>query len=312
MQILGAGSPRSAIPLFSQVIGSIPDGPEPHAMLALAYALDLQPEQAYSQARVAAGKREKEDRPGWECIAMGIADLTRHQPQEAETHFGRILNSAPKGTGIRNSAAQWMVLTFLLKGDAAKAMESLAQDSSAEARNGSSTAPLLWSVLVSAHEGSQDVAAKALKAVADKVAGSRRQAEGDTDLSACGEVELREAGIRAVRENQLVRAREVFATVRARNPSSGEGILWSGLVAAALGDWRQARTDLDAACQSGPRASQGLANHLTSVAAALEKDPRKMIGHILIGQRLLATNQASIAKPTVAIPEKIWLSDKLQ
>ena len=311
VQILGAGSPRSAIPLFTQVIGSIPDGPEPHAMLALAFALDFQPEQAYIQARVADGKRKKDDRPGWECVAMGIADLSRHQPQEAERHFARILRTAPATAGIRHSAAQWMVLTLLLKADTGKALELLAQESSGEARPCSSTAPLLWSVLVSGHEGNKDLAAKALKAVADNLAGAGKQTQGTKDLSACSEAELREVGARAVRENQLARARDVFAAMRTRNPTSGEAILWSALVSAAMGDWHEARRGLDAACQVGPRASQSLANHLTGVAAAFENDPRKMIGHILTGQRLSATNQGSIAKPAIATSEKVWLSDKL-
>jgi len=48
-QLLAAGSPKSAIPLLSQTVISTPDGPEPMAMLSLAYALDLQPERAIAE-----------------------------------------------------------------------------------------------------------------------------------------------------------------------------------------------------------------------------------------------------------------------
>ena len=79
-RFLAAGSPKSAIPFLTQTVTSTPDGPEPMALLSLAYALDLQPERAILQARKV---RRPPGNHGWEFVAVGIAKMTQHLPDEA-------------------------------------------------------------------------------------------------------------------------------------------------------------------------------------------------------------------------------------
>ena len=312
VQVLGAGSPRCAIPLFSQVIGSIPDGPEPHAMLAMAYALDLQPDPALKQANVARQKRKPAENPGWECVAAGIAALTQHRPAEAQKNFGQILTTAQRGSGIRNAAGLWMTLTLLLMGDSREAMALLEQESATDASAGRPVTPLLWSVMIYGHEGNTADAAKSLAALAQEVTVSRgAEAIQITDLSACTDLELRECGIVGVRQGRLKQAREMFAALHERTPGPGDVRVWLALVSAAQGDWRQAQDDLRVACQSGPRPSQSLANHLAGVAATFERNPQKMIGHILTGQRLAIFAPDVMPRPTEAQAEKVWASDNL-
>ena len=312
VQVLGAGSPRCAIPLFSQVIGSIPDGPEPHAMLAMAYALDLQPDPALRQADVARKKRKPGEDPGWECVATGIAALSQRRSAAAEQSFSQILAAAPKGSGIRNAAGLWMTLALLVKGESRQAMEFMERESAPDTPEGRSVTPLLWSVLICGQQGNTGDAAKSLAALARKVTVSRG-AEGVQagDLSACSDQELRERGIVGLRQGRLDQATEMFAALHERSPGSGDALIWMALASAAQGNWRQAQDVLRDACQSGSRPSRSLANHLAGLASAFEGNPQEMIGHILTGQRLAFTAPDVMPRPTEAQAEKVWVSDQL-
>src|SRR5882724_9366299 len=80
-QLLASGSPKSAIPFLTQTIASQPDGPEPLALLSLAYALDLQDQRAIMEAALV--HRPDGSAPGWEFVAVGIAQMDMHQPNRA-------------------------------------------------------------------------------------------------------------------------------------------------------------------------------------------------------------------------------------
>ena len=312
VQVLGAGSPRSAIPLFSQVIGSIPDGPEPHAMLAMAFALDLQPEPALRQADVARKKRKPGEDPGWECIATGVAALSQRQPAVAERSFGQVLATAPKGSGIRNAAGLWMTLTLLMKSDSRQAVNFLERESASDMPGGRSVTSLLWSVLICGQQGNTGDAARSLADLARKVtvSGGAEGGQGG-DLSACSDQELHERGIAGLREGRLTQAVEIFAALHERSPASGDALIWTALASAAQGRWRQTQDALRNACQSGSRSSRSLANHLAGVASALEGNPHEMIGHILAGQRMASVAPEAMPRPTEAQAERVWVSDQL-
>lgn len=105
-QLLAAGSPKSAIPFLGQTVASVPDGPEPVALLALAYALDMQADRAIAESRLV--KRRPNQPPGWETVAVGIAEMIRHHPQPAEDSLQRVVSGASVETPIGQAARQWL------------------------------------------------------------------------------------------------------------------------------------------------------------------------------------------------------------
>lgn len=115
VQLLVAGSPKSAIPFLTQTVVAEPDGPEPLAYLSLAYALDLQGEQAILQAQKV--HRPKDAAPGWEVVAVGIAQMTRRDPSAGVQELERAVAAVPPGGPIAPAARQWLALAQLLKGE---------------------------------------------------------------------------------------------------------------------------------------------------------------------------------------------------
>jgi Tfp pilus assembly protein PilF len=313
VQMLAAGSPKSAIAPFSQVIASVPDGPEPHAMLAVAYALDFQPEPAVKHAAIAQSKRKKAEKPGWESVALGIVAASQYKPDEAISQFEQITTTAPDGSPLKAPAIQWTVLVLLQKGDPKAAGDLLAGSFAADGGAAGRTTALLWSVLIHGSQGNAAEATKAIREAAAQLMGASRIRPIETaELASRSAQDLAEAGITAVQQGDLAKAQGIFAELNKRSPNAGDSLVWLALIDAAQGQWNSARDKLRSACQAGSTGSRGMANHLFSVVCALEGHPHDMIQHILVGQRLASRNQIPLPTPTEAKAEKVWFSDRAE
>jgi hypothetical protein len=305
VQLLAAGSPKSAIPFLTQVIASAPDGPEPHAMLALAYALDLQSDRAILQAGQV--RRAKGEAPGWELVALGIAEMARRRDSEATRHLDLLVSNIPQGCPMGLAARQWLALSLLLQGHDAKALESaetLANTGSAR------TTALLWTVLIHAQRDRSSQAAEALAGAAEKIA------VWEPHLSSGGAEEdgqdLYDAAVAALAKGELEKATGFFNSVVQRNPNASDAPVWLSLIAAANGDWPSGRSKLKEACGNGSLRSRGLANHLFSVVCAIERRPEAMIQSIIVGQRFLG--RSNLPAHVVAQPEAdaVWFSERMK
>lgn len=308
VQILAAGSPRLAIPLFSQVISAIPDGPEPHAMLAMAYALDLRSEAACRQAVVSQSKRGSRSAPGWECVALGIADLTRRRTEQARQRFSALADDDRCQSGVRHAAAQWAVLAALVEGRCDLALDLLQKQRQAPQPERQITA-MLWTVLVAARAQQRDPAVETLKALAARFVSPVVPPAGDPAYRSSAE--LRDAALRAMAKGDLPAARQALADLREKDPAPAEALLWDGLISAAQGDWSRACSELDRASRMGSRTVRGLARHLQTVAAAAEGDAGQTVAHLLAGQRLMSNPQTFGLQPTQAKGENVWMSHQL-
>lgn len=304
LQMLAAGSPRSAVPVFSQVIASVPDGPEPHAMLALAYALDLEPERAVQHAEAAKRRRDAREPPGWEVVALGLAAMSERSYGEAVDHLRRVAQEAPPQSGIRRAAAQWLTIALLLKGDRQAGLDCLdAAFLSDRATARERTTALLWSALIRGRQGEVQQAGKALSDVAAQVSGAgasdapRGRGAADGAMGALARGDLRAA------EEQM-KALESC-------PEPCNAAVWLALIAAAQGNWERACEGLKRAAAEGTPRSRGLAHGLLAVARALDGRPQEVIHHTLAGQRLLRQNRFLSGGPTEARADTVWLSDKL-
>lgn len=295
VQALAAGSPRSAIPFLSQVIASDPLAPEPRAMLAMAYALDLQPDLAVRHARLVRRDPEEDGLPGWECVAMGIAALVQHDPSRAVGHFERARSLPGAGLGMKRAVAQWLTLALLLKGDDKAAMDVLKQlRRDAPAR----TTALLWSVLVHGHKDSIPEAAKALREIASELVGQGRMKSLKTiDTAKADDQDLCDAGVGAIREGEFARARALFTALHQRSANAGDSQVWLALMAATEGKWHEVTERLKKGCPEGPARSRSMSNNLFSVVCALERRPHAMIQHLLIGRRLMRSGRLNIHVP---------------
>jgi len=305
VQLLAAGSPKSAIPFLTQVIASAPDGPEPHAMLSLAYALDLQSDRAILQAgRV---RRARGEAPGWERVAVGIAEMVKGQESEATQHLQQAAATVPQGGPMALATRQWLMLSLLLEGNQAGALRSIEELAKFPPAH---TTALLWAVLIHSQQGRFVQAAESLVRAAKDIAGS------DPHLPEGGQEpddqSLYDAAISALAKGELAKARDLFDSLQQRNATASDAPVWLSLIAAANGDWPPGRSKLKEACGYGSLRSQGLANHLFSVVCAIERRPEAMIQSIVLGQRLLG--RSDLPAHVVAQPEAdvVWFSDKMK
>lgn len=305
VQLLAAGSPRFAIPFLTQVITSAPDGPEPHAMLALAYALDLQSDRAILQAgQVRRGKREG---PGWELVAVGIAEMAKGHASEATRHLEQVVSTGPQGSPMALAARQWHVLSLLLQGNHAKALESVEE----LAKPGPlRTTALLWAVLIHTQQSRSSQAAEALSLAAEEIAVLEPHLPDDSQEA--DDQTLYDAAVVALAKGELAKANSLFDSVQHRNPKASDTPVWLSLITAANGDWTSGRSKLKEACSNGLLRSRGLANHLFSVVCATEKRPETMIQSLLAGQRLLGRNNLPAHVAVHPKPDVVWLSDSIK
>ncbi len=295
VEALAAGSPKAAIPFLSQVVTSEPDAPEPRAMLAIAYALDLQSDLAVKQARLVRRDPKTIWSPGWEYIAMGVAAMSRHDPSQAIAHFQAVRAAPGAASSMKRAATQWLVLALLLKGDHNEALVAL--DRFALAKDAATTA-LLWSVLIHGHKGSSPEAAKALRKVASQAIGQGRLRLLQTiDLTKSDDQDLCDAGIAAIRQGQAAKAHELFMALHLRSANARDAQVWLALLAASEGKWSLVRDKLKAGSEKGPLRSRGLACQLLSVVCALEGRPQAMIQRLLRARRLDSPSRLRIQVP---------------
>lgn len=305
-QLLAAGSPKSAIPFLTQTVASTPDGPEPLAALSLAYALDLQPERAIAQAQLV--RRAKGQAPGWEAVACGIAEMTRHRPAEAIASLRRVTESVPQ-TSITPAARQWLALAQVLNGGKEQAITEL---QSLAGVPGMETSSQLWIVLIEAQAGNVKGSTEALTACAKGVASRSGQASLAESLGGADDQTLYDAGVAALSVGDAEGARRHLLLVQQHNPAASDAPVWLGLIAATKGGWQTARTQLKEACEQGSSESRGLANQLFSVVCAMEDRPEAMVQHTMAGQRLLNRGANSLQPVAQPAPEKVWSSDQMK
>jgi len=306
-QLLSAGCPQAAIPFLTQVIASEPDGPEPYAMLALAYALDLQSDRAVLYANQV--RRPEGAPPGWEAIAVGIAFLAEQRPLEAGAHFEATLSALPEGSCLRQATAQWLVLAYACAGEPDKAMESL---QTLMANDSTHLTASLWAVLLLAYEHRLPEASEQLGNAAAEVAirtpgGNPRTFVRQDTQDPYDTVLALLAGGQFDKAQALL---DEMSKDRAGLPYDLP--VWRALLSAATGRWQQARDELLAACQANNSGCQGVASHLSSVVYALERRPEAMMASMLAGQRLLGSRHTPAHVVSQPKPESVWLSDTMK
>jgi hypothetical protein len=305
VQLLAAGSPKSAIPFLTQVIASAPDGPEPHAMLALAYALDLQSDRAILQAGQV--RRAEGEAPGWELVALGIAEMAKRRDSEATRHLDLLVGNIPPDGPMGLAARQWLALSLLLQGQDAKALESVGVLS----RPGPARATaLLWTVLIHARQDRSSQAAEALAQAAQEITVLKPPLpNGDAEEDG---QDLYDAAVAALAKGELAKATGFLHSATQHDPNASDAPVWLSLIAAANGDWQLGRSRLKEACGTGSLRSRGLAYHLFSVVCAIERRPEAMIQSIVVGQRLLG--RSDLPAHVVAQPKAdvVWFSDKMK
>jgi len=301
-QLLAAGSPKSAIPFLGQTVASAPDGPEPLALLSLAFALDMQPDRAIAQAALV--KRGPNQPPGWEAVAIGIAEMTRRQPEQAEGHLQRVVAAAPPDSPIGRAARQWLTLAQVLAGHRDQAVETL--QSLAESAPMKASA-MLWATLIHAQAGRSKQAAESLTQCASTVTRNDPVPVGDLSGQA-----LYDSAVATAAAGDLDTAQARFAALQQQDPAAADTPVWTALLAAARGDWPAARALLKDASRTGTLRSRGLANQLFAVVCALEDRPDAMIEHMLAGQRLLGRNATPAYVVEQPKPEPVWFSDHMK
>ncbi|MFI5380327.1 MAG: tetratricopeptide repeat protein [Tepidisphaerales bacterium] len=308
-QLLAAGSPKSAIPFLSQTIASTPDGPEPIAMLALAYALDLQGERAILQAREV--HRPQGSPPGWELVAVGIAQMTLHRPADAVASLQRVVDQVPAESPISAAARQWLVLAQILKGDHAAADKSLQTLAQSSAMRPSAT---LWTALIDAYYGRAGQVTEDLTRCGKAVVSASGQQALTGSLVGADDQTMYDAAVAATAQGDLDTAQRLFAAVDKRSPEVCDASVWLALLAGTRprDDAQTTRSLLKQACQAGSMQSRGLANQLFSVVCALEDRPDEMIQSMLAGQRMLARHASPQSVVEQPKPEPVWFSDNMK
>jgi hypothetical protein len=308
-QLLASGSPQSAIPFLSQTIASTPDGPEPVAMLALAYALDLQPERAIGQARQV--RRAAGAAPGWEFVAVGIAEMTRHQPAQAVMVLRKGLDQLPADSPIAASARQWLALSQIFKQEHDAAGETLRV--LAKSPNMQSGA-MLWLSLVHAFGGQSALVSEDLTQCAAAISSVAGRQALKSNLAGADDQTLYDAAVAAVAQGDFDTAQGFFTTVQQHSADGCDAGVWLALLAAARPqtDFQTPRNLLKEACQSGSLQSRGLANQLFSVVCALEDRPEDMVQCMLAGQRMMGRNSMTQRTVDQPKPESVWFSDNIK
>ena len=302
-QLLAAGSPKSAIPFLTQTIASAPQDPEPVALLALAFALDLQSEQALQQAQKV--HRAPADPPGWEAVAVGIAETLRQRPDPAIASFQRVLATAPADSPMIPATLQWLVLAQVLKGDHPAALDTLDKLATFPPMK---TSALLWTTLIRSHDGQTQQAADALSLCATDITASFHQPtiEGTLD-----DQTLNDIGIAAIAAGKLDEARHLLADLKNRDTKGGDAPIWLALISAAQGSWQDTLNTLNTASETAPPTTRGLANQLCTILRALEDRPESMIQHMLEGQRLMSRGVTSHVTESPE-HESVWFSDSIK
>jgi len=305
-QLLAAGSPKSAIPVLTQTVASTPDGPEPLALLALAYALDLQPDRAIAEAQLI--HRPKDSHPGWEIVAIGIAEMTRHRHAEAAVALQQVIAADPTSP-IATSARQWLALAQILKGDNDKAIDTLQILAKSP---GMQTSAELWIALIHMQHGRTKEATDALALCAQHVTGQPNSQSPAANLTSADDQTLYDAAVTALAKRELESARRIFQLVKQHNPDGSDAAVWLALIAGAHDNWQTCRNQLKDACDNGSHKSRGLANQLFSVVCAAEERPDALVQHTLAGQRRL--NRAENPAQTVnqPQPDHVWFSDNMK
>lgn len=299
VEALAAGSPKAAIPFLTEAVASSPDDAEAHAMLAVAYALALEPDLAIQMVKRVHPDPGTIETPGWEHVALGIAAVVQHRPEDAAEQLRKVVDTVPSPADAKQAASQWLTLTLLLKGDWSGALDSLTLWPPADDTNGARTTALLWAVLVHAHQGDAQSARRCLVKAAGDVSGPRGlKALPLAEITRADNQGLCAAGVAAIRQDKLAEAEKLFTALHARQPNAYDAQVWLALVAAAEGKWAETVSRLKNACLEGPPRSRGLANQLFSVVCALQNRPHSMIHHMLIGQRLRERDRVSGHMPT--------------
>jgi len=301
-QLLASGSPKSAIPFLTQTVAGVPDGPEPVALLSLAYALDLQHERAILQAEKV--RRAPDAAPSWEAVAVGIARMTENRPAEAVAAFERVGSQTPAAAAAR----QWRILAQLLDGkqnDAVQALETLSGDPAM------GTSATLWLALVHEQAGRKDLATAALQRCAQSAASASGQTALRGDLAEADAQTLYDAGLAAVAQGNLAKARDLLARVQERTIDACDTALWLALLDGIREDWQTARNQISAACENGSAPSRGLASQLFSVVCAVEDRPAAVIQYTLLGQRMMGRSGEPAYIHEQAQPEPVWGSDQM-
>ncbi len=302
-QLLAAGSPKSAIPFLTQTVAGAPDGPEPMALLALAYALDLQDERAVLQA--AKVHRAPGAAPGWEAVAVGIARLTENRPADAIASFQLVPGDAPAASGAR----QWLILAQLLNTKDDEAIQSLEALAATDAMRTSAT---LWLTIIHEHHGRKDLATASLKRCAQTASTASGVQALQGDLASADAQTLYDAGIAAVAQGDLPKAEALLTRIQERSADASDTAIWLALIGGIRADWQTGRNRLNDACDNGAAASRGLASQLFSVVCALEDRPTSVIQYTLLGQRMMGRSGEPSYIHEQPKPEPVWGSDQMK
>jgi hypothetical protein len=302
-QLLAAGSPKSAIPFLTQTVAGVPDGPEPVALLSLAYALDLQHERAILQATKV--RRPPGSAPGWEAVAVGIARMTEDRPEEAVAALQRVGPATPAA----GAARQWCALAQLLAGkrdDAVAALEMLSIDPAMR------TSATLWLAVIHAQGGKKDLAKAVLRRCAQTAVTNSGEMALKGDLAHADAQTLYDAGLAAVAAGDLVKGRDLLGRVHEMAADTCDTAVWLALIAGATEDWQTCRNRLHTACDVGPLTTRGLACQLFSLICALEDRPTSMIQYTLLGQRMMGRSGEPAYIHEQAQPEPVWGADNMR
>lgn len=302
-QLLAAGSPGSAIPLLSQTVAATPDGPEPLALLALAYALDQQPERAIAQAVLV--HRNSTAPPGWEIVAVGVAEMISRRPDLSIQILERVVLRCSVDTPIGQAARQWLALAQVLNGQrdqAALTLHDLGKCTFMQA------SAMVWTVLIQSHAGQPEAASEALTRCATAIA-TRAQPMPSGELT--GQA-LYDSAVTMVAAGNLDTAKGRFISLQQGGGDTADVPVWLALIAAAQGDYYGARDGLKVACTKGSRPCRGLASQLYSVVFALDDRADAMIKYMLAGQRLLGRHASPTNPMEQPAPEPVWFSDSMK
>ncbi len=300
VEALAAGSPKSAIPFLTHAVVAAPDNSQAQTMLAVAYAVAMEPDLAIQVAHRVPADPNAPAVAGWKDIALGIAAVVQHQPDVAAEHFRRVLTDEGAPDGARRTAGQWVTLALALKGDPAGAAKSIPRWHCLEDTNSTGATAMMWGALIRAHLGDAPGARECIVYMAARIAGPRRvKLPTDDQVTHLDDQDLTAAGIEAVRQDKLDDAARLFAALDTRRPNACDARVWLALLAAAEGDWSQTLERLKSARFDGSAQARGLANQLFSVACALENRPQAMIQHMLAGQRLRANGRAAPQIPSL-------------
>jgi hypothetical protein len=302
-QLLAAGSPKSAIPFLTQTVAGVPDGPDPVALLSLAYALDLQPDRAILQAQRV--RRPAGAPLSWEAVAVGIAHMTENRPTQAITAFQCVGSHTPAAV----SARQWCALSQILAGQRDNAVATLEGMATEPALCTSAT---LWITLIHEQSGQKDLAATALRRCAQTVVTTSGEMALTNNLAGADGQTLYDAGLAALASGDFIKANNLLSRVHERTADDFDTPVWLALISGVTDDWQTCRNRLHAACDTGSTVGRGLACQLVSVICALEDRPTAIVQYTLLGQRMMGRTGEPAYIHEQAQPEPVWGADNMR